>query len=641
MCGITGFFNFNTPKPNIELVKLNDGISHRGPDDEGFFTLDYEKRKNFYLGNSSASRLFGDYKNINEFKDQKSIIGLGHRRFSIIDTSTRGHQPMEDSGNIIVFNGEVYNFIELKKELRAKFGYEFKTDTDTEVILKSYKAWGTKCFEKFNGFWAIAIFDSNRQELILSRDRFGQKPLYYINNEGGFYFSSEIRPLLNHLPEIKINASAAYNYLIHDRRDAFQPSLFHGVKDISKGTYRVVNINTGKYEDHSYWSYPKVENLNRSIADLTEEMDYLIKKSVELRLRCDVPFEANLSGGLDSGAIVAYASSILKDKGQKLTTHTFDYKNNTSLSETDGAAIIAKHCNTNHNVIEFDADGTWEKLNDLIFNIEEPVHSMASYVQWLGWNKIAKDGYKVILHGSANDELMLGYSHLAQIEDIHRIRKLNFPSKMQSDSIFYNKNIGRLVKWGLKGKYWEGNFVNKDYHPNLAPFNKEFLNDNIDNYNMVSKTITNANSGDLRKLEDFKSLRIPYWNNFMDKSMMSIPMEVRSPFLDVDLVEFCFKVSSSFHYRKGYTKYLLRKSIDNKLPKEIVWNKRKKGFTVPKDEWLKGKSHFYNEVFENEKLKEILNLDEFRNNFDELNVDLKWRIINFSKWLDIFNVKIV
>jgi len=640
MCGISGFLNTVNPKANVELVNLNNRISHRGPDDEGFFIIDTENRKKMLLGEASDRRLFDHFPNINEFKEKKSILGLGHRRFSILDMSVKGHQPMLDEENAMVFNGEVYNYIELKKELRDKFGYEFTTSTDTEVILKAYRAWGKSCFEKFNGFWAIAIYDAKDNELILSRDRFGQKPLYYINKDEGIYFSSEIRPLIELLPEKKVNLSAAYNYLLHDRRDSFEPSLFEGIKDLERGTYRVIKISSNESKDYRYWSYPEVEKQNRKLDDIVEELDSLIRKSVELRLRCDVPFEANLSGGLDSGAIVAYASSILQQRGEQLTTHTFDYKNNVSLRETEPAALIANYCNTKHNVIQFDADETWEQLDKLILNIEEPVHSMASYVQWLGWNNIAKEGYKVILHGSSNDELMLGYSYLAQIEDISRLRRLNIPLRMQSDSILYYKNIGRIIKWGLKGKYWKKNYKWKNNHPETSPFKNSFLNENTTNFNKINEVLTNSNTGDLRRLKDFELLRIPYWNNFMDKSMMSIPIEVRSPFLDVDLVDFCFRISSSYHYKNGYTKYLLRKAINDKLPKEIVWNKRKKGFTVPKSEWLKGKIKFYDEVFDNKELSEIVNLDDFRNNFDELNVDIKWRIINFSKWLDIFKVKI-
>ena len=225
-------------------------------------------------------------------------------------------------------------------------------------------------------------------------------------------------------------------------------------------------------------------------------------------------------------------------------------------------------------------------LNDLVEKLEEPVHSPAAYVQWLAWRKIADMGYKVILHGSANDELMMGYSYFSEIQDKFNINKFKFPSHMQGNSILYYKNILRIVKWIVKGEIFIKKRKTPKSHPDNPIFNKSFLNNNYDVYKNISKIIGSSDTGEKRRLADFKYLRIPFWNNFMDKSMMSLPIEVRSPFLDKNIVEFCFKNSNKIFYKKGWTKYVLRKSLHGKLPDEIVWNNRKKGFTSPTKIWI-------------------------------------------------------
>lgn len=645
MCGIGGIISFRDQQPIDRLVKLSIGIEHRGPDDEGFYIVKEKELKGVeYLGDDSNGNL-KNIKHINSIRNDYFKYGLIHRRFSILDTSKLGHQPMlsKDRKIILSFNGEVFNYLELREDL-ISLGYTFKSSSDTEVVLYAYKEWGTDCFNKFNGFWAIAILDLEKKLCVLSRDRFGQKPLYYYEKDYVFYFSSEINGLRKVCPEInKVNKTSAYMYLYHDRRDSLTSSMYENLNSLEPASFMIISLTDGKKVKEKYWKYPAYDSANskKSVNELSEELNEEVKKAVKIRLRSDVPVAANLSGGLDSATIVYHASEFLKKTESKLTTHTFEYKDSKKLSEKREANIIAEHCGTEHDILLFDSDDVWKDLEKLVKNLEEPVHSPAAYIQWLAWKRISELGFKVILHGSANDELMMGYSYFAEIQDKYNISKGSLPLRMQGNSIFYYKNMLRICKWILKREIFFKRKLNKREHPENKIFNSEFLKSNLERYNQIVEIIKEANNGEKRRYADFKHLRIPFWNNFMDKSMMSIPIEVRVPFLDKNVVEFCFKNSAKVFYKKGWTKYLLRKSLKKNLPDEIIWNNRKKGFTSPTSIWLvKNKETNLKIIKSNIELKEFIDLGYIEKNYETLDHNLLWRIVNFAIWLDVCKVKI-
>ena len=633
MCGIVGFINFRKGLTLYDLKVANSKIAHRGPDDEGYYYSDSDF-SSVLVGDDSNNFVKNKYPKIKNLYSISPKIGIAHRRFSIIDTSHLGFQPMlsENQEHILVFNGEIYNYLELREQLKST--YSFKTSTDTEVILAAYQRWGDKCFKKFNGFWSICLVDKKNNNVILSKDRYNQKQLHYIITNQYLFFSSEIKPLLSHIKNKSIDYEATQLYLGYDRKDTLRPCLFSGVNNVKGGTIMNICLNSNKVSHEKYYSLPKAGSLDLSEKDVLQRLDSLIYNAVKLRLRSDVPLEANLSGGLDSSAIVAYASKILGQN--KLTTHTFDYKNSTSLSESLPAKHIADYCKVKHEIITFNPDDIWPSLDKYVKIIEEPVHSMAPFVQWEGWKKIANQGYKVILHGSANDELMMGYSYLTQIEDIHRIQNLIFPSRMQSRSIFYPKNIARLVKWFIKGYFF--NSWNKPNYNNEL-YKNDFLKKTINVEKDLLNLLRLSSSGDLRRFNDIQTLRIPYWNNAMDKSMMSIPVEVRFPFLDYELVDFAIQVPSTLHYNKGWSKYLLRKLLHDKIPNNIVWKKDKIGFTVPKNNWINNHSAYYlDRIFDNQVINQIFDVDVLKINWGRLEINQKWRIINFAIWNELFEL---
>ncbi len=662
MCGISGVYGKYPAKVVANLYRMNNALKHRGPDDEGYVFIDDKGGITRAWGDDSNDYVKGNCKRIDSYFDAKIKAGFCHRRFSIIDLTHHGHQPWHDkeAGNILVYNGEIYNYIELREELIKTGEGPFYSDSDTEIVAAAYRKWGTSCFNKFNGFWALAIYDTQKNIIILSRDRFGKKPLYLYRYDNSIYFSSELKSLFSGMPKDKfdkrINDEAAFLYLLYDRRNTFFDCMWEGIEQVPQSHFMIFDLNSGSEKTVKYWKMPEermAEN-DISIESATRQLKELLHDAVKIRLRSDVPLEANLSGGMDSSAIVAHAAEILGKHNKKLNTHLIRYYNDSTLDESYYANSVAKFTNVNHNELWMSAEDAWDKLNALVYILEEPVHSMAFFTQWIAWKAIAGEGYKVMLHGSANDELMLGYEYLSRIEDIRKINKFKIPSIIQGNGIFHPMSVMRLGKWSLQGLLFPNlsNPIRRIFNlpdrriiaeeNNLAFHKKLFSRDFIRRNKAVNEKFndyflrSNQDAGSRMKA-DFEMLRIPFWNNTMDKSMMSIPIEVRFPFLDYRIVELAFKVPLHYHYKDGVTKYLLRKSLEGMLPDEVIWRKKKMGFSVPKKEWMWNNLEWFQKTLcENPTVREYVNVKYIKDNNYKIDPNYLWRIVNFSLWAETF-----
>jgi asparagine synthase (glutamine-hydrolysing) len=630
MCGIAGIVSSEKPFLLNELEQLNNDMRHRGPDDEGYSVI-HDRVSSIIplIGKDSSEN--NSHRDIRNLTNPHAIAGIAHRRFSIIDTSSAGRQPFlsTDKSYSVSFNGEIYNYIELRDEL-ISLGYgPFKTETDTEVLVKSYEAWGTDCFKRFNGFWAIAILDSDK--LILSRDRVGKKPLYYTDDSSFVVFSSEIKPIVNYRRRngynLTLNDKAAFDYLRLDRRNSSFSSFFSEIKQIEPSTFTEFKLTNIAFQSTSkFWSLDNINrNPNFNLKSGIESFNEVLENSISLRLRADVPIEANLSGGLDSGAIVAVASKILDSRNEKLTAHNIRYSDNKTLDESISAEQIAKYCGADFRLIEMDKSNALINIDQLIMAAEEPVHSMAALVQNEAWQQISSEGFKVILHGSANDEIMLGYDYLKKIELINRINSRQFKNLFR-DIIHQPIIFLKLVKW-IIGEDRDKSLEGSEY------FSPVFLEKNSSRHFDYLSGLDHVNkkTGD-RMLSDLKHLRIPYWCNLMDKSMMNVPVEVRMPFLDHNFLENVFSVPEKYLLRNGYTKYLLRRALEGKLPEAIVWQRAKVGFSVPKKSWLLSNTDELLEDFDYPGLDRFFNVALVKSSFHSMNPDLAWRFLNFAKW---------
>tara|TARA_A100001011_G_C14282555_1_gene832217 strand:- start:35 stop:1945 length:1911 start_codon:yes stop_codon:yes gene_type:complete len=630
MCGIVGIISPDRPFLLNDLELLNNDVSHRGPDDEGYSVI-FKKgsEKTFLTGQDSSSK--DNQKDIRYLRGENAFAGMGHRRFSIIDTSSAGRQPFLSNNKkfSVSFNGEIYNYIELRDELESIGFGPFKTKSDTEVLVKAFQAWGTKCFSRFNGFWAVAILSDD--QIILSRDRVGKKPLYFTDDNNSLVFASEITALINYRKrlnlKLSINEKAVFDYLRLDRRNTNFDSFFNEIKQVRPSTYSIFDIfNISKNSSQIFWSLNNIrrdENFNLSRG--AEKFYDILESSISLRLRADVPLEANLSGGLDSGTIVAIASKLLDSRGEKLTTHNICYSGDKSLDESELAESIANYCGANFRKIVMDKSSSLGDIDSLITAAEEPVHSMSALIQNRAWHQISSEGFKVMLHGSANDEIMLGYDYLKKIEIMNRLRSRKFQS-LSKDLINQPILFLKIIKWLL--------FDDEDISTYEKEFFcKEFLKDNRSRHFDYLNGLSSVNkiTGD-RMLSDLTHLRIPYWCNLMDKNMMNVPVEVRMPFLDHRFLEYIFSVPEEYLLKNGYTKFLLRYAMKDKLPKKILWQRQKIGFSIPKKTWLNENNIKLFEELNYPGLERFFNIDYIKTNYTAMSSDLSWRILNFAKW---------
>lgn len=619
MCGITGFIS-HKPQEISCLVSSLKSLEHRGPDAVGLIAIGIDGQQRVITSHDKIST------EVNQ--EYKSSVGIGHTRFSIIDTNRRSDQPLSYKNKHITFNGEIFNYLELREEL-SKF-YSFETDSDTEVILKAYDHWGEHCFEKFNGFWAIAILDLSKNIIILSRDRYGEKPLYVFETKESIYWSSEIKALKS-LANTTFNISdfSSILYLGYDRRNTLTSSMYKSVKQIKPGNYETFDIaSCSAISSESYYALPSPKNLLPSKQFDQNIFESLLLDSVKLRLRSDVPLAISLSGGLDSASLALAMRIIMPSR--PITAYTIKYDDDKEFDETYLAKKIADTLEIDLEIISINKDDVWNSLDRALHIAEEPTHSFATATQLLSWEYIGDRGCKVLMHGSSADELLFGYQYLAEICDIDSLKQLKPVSRIQGNSIFHYKSLGRIAKWLISGKF--NGFKNIKSNLKVLPISKEFSSNVIDIDNQfINYFRATHKNGEERRYADFDKLRIPYWCSLMDKNMMSVPIEVRSPFLDYRLVDYCMQFKSENFYKNGYTKLPLRNFMSKYLPSEVVWNKTKVGFSAPVDAWMsENNENIMNYIIDNSG--RYIDQKLLITNWDNYESSQKWRLLSFAKW---------
>ena len=560
MCGIIGVVSINVNKYGDWLKSQSESIYHRGPDDFGLFWS-------------------GDKK-----------VGLAHRRLSILDLSSDGHQPMHyvEAGLTIVFNGEIYNHSEIRSELKGD-GYFFKSKTDTEVVLKSYAKWGDECFKKFNGMFAIAIYDAFKGELILGRDRAGEKPLFYQLSSEGFFFSSELTPLLNNKyskNEIDIDSLDYYlacGYLQPNK------SMIRGVNKVNPGSFIRYKINSNIIEENPYWVIPEYDESNVGFCELIDSLQFLLEDSVRLQMKADVPIGILLSGGIDSSIITSLASqhsSILK-------TFTVGFSDYPELNELNYARKISNYFGTEH------AELLVNKINDdtvldIARKLDEPLGDSSIIPTYLVSNLISQY-CKVALGGDGGDEIFGGYTYYQKLLANSKRNKL-IPHKIRN---LLAKISCHTLRDGFRGKnYLAGLMVDLDKSLPLAPsiFSKKTRQMLIDG--------VSTHKGNAKKLwedripsEDDLIQRVTRMDflNYLpgdiltkvDRASMLNSIELRSPYLDYRIIDFGFsKIPSSMKVCDSDKKIILKNIGKKILPKNFDYQ-RKQGFSIPLGEWLK------------------------------------------------------
>jgi asparagine synthase (glutamine-hydrolysing) len=573
MCGIAGIYGKNS----FSVQKMTDLMQHRGPDDQGFFA------------------------------DGK--ISLGHRRLSIIDLSEKGHQPMERGGLVIVYNGEIYNYIELRKELERK-GYVFSSGTDTEVILFAFKEWGRKCLEKFNGMWAFAIWDKDKKELFCSRDRYGIKPFYYYSSGSVFAFASEIKPLL--LFKKKPNEKAIFEYLTAELADYSEQTFFEDIKQLEPSSYMTVKdagMSMGRYYDVSF-NKDLGRISQRNLKEYAENFLDLLQDSVRLRLRSDVEVGSCLSGGLDSSAIVCLINK-LRNGGQK--TFTF-FASGADEREYIKETLADKDIKPFY--ISSSSEEFWQDLGKVVLSQEEPFKSSSIYAQYKVMELAQKQGVKVLLDGQGSDELF-GYPE--QISSFLNQSFLNGRALPNFNTSFIRFFVPSSLLYYLRKKKIKSlNCIRPELKKKYRYNEAESKLAKINYQQALFEGLTGSG---LRRLLRYE-----------DKNSMAHSIESRLPFLDYRLVDFIFSLPAAYKINK----LLQREALKGVIPEKVRLRKDKMGFVTPEEKWLRENKENIkrlflkdNPYFEKEKVLNLLNKENAK--LSEL-----WRFINLELWLKKF-----
>ena len=563
MCGLVGVANMDAISDHTWLHIARDTLKHRGPDDSGEWWS----------------------------KDQR--VGLAHRRLSIFDLTSSGHQPMhlQERGLTIVFNGEIYNFIELRKQLQS-LGHIFRSQSDTEVLLVAYAEWGYDCLNYLNGMFAFVLYDSKRKKIFIARDRAGEKPLFYHLKNGTLFFASELKALLSNssLPR-NIDPESLDCYLTL----GFIPSercILSGYKKLAPAHAMSFDIQSGTAKVWKYWQLPEINEIEGGIneASLVNELDSLLENAVGKQLVADVPVGILLSGGLDSSLITAMAAR----NSNNVKTFSIGFPGQGKIDETQHARLIASHFGTKHTELMADSNTAADLLPKLISQFDEPMVDSSMIPTFLVTNLVSKS-CKVALGGDGGDELFGGYHHYLRFMWMHQ--HLDFiPS-------FMRRGISQIVK-----KILPINFKGINYLQNIdvdlkydLPFNASFfdlatrrkLMGKYEKHPFIAESIYKSRISKQKDLLQ-RATRMDFENYLaedclvkVDRASMMNSLEIRSPMLDYRIIEFAFgKVPSHLKANSQDKKILLKLLASQVLPHNFD-KKRKQGFSIPFNEWLK------------------------------------------------------
>lgn len=586
MCGISGIILKQKNNLNLtaKIISLTNAIKHRGPDGEGFILAN----EHFVTPYFNALKQNYTHKDLNYLPknnltegSENAFLAFGHRRLSIIDLSETGHQPMcDNTGKIwITFNGEIYNYIELKDTLNKK-GHTFKSESDTEVVIAAYKEWGTDCVNQFNGMWAFCIYDKEKQFCFASRDRFGVKPFYYINKKDVFSFASEQKAFVKaNLIEARINSNALHNYLINGLLENKPENFFNDVNELMPGCNLIFDLKTNEIATKQYYHLKQHTNeINDCLSEkeLIEKISFSLENAIKIRLRSDVEVGTCLSGGIDSSALAVSISDITN---QPLFCFTSVFKN-TAINEEYFADLVANKINAKHYKVEPTLNGFLNELDNLIYSQDIPIWDTSTYAQYKVMELAKNNNIKVVLDGQGADELFGGYHH-------HFIAKWNnlFSSGQYksglNDIVAGKKTIAKPLQFYLKEK------VKQNYYLNKKQFGV-FFNSDFVNSNEIKNPSVFFNSVNEQLIDDIYQSRLKSFLKCEDRCSMWHSVESRTPFSDdIELINLMFSFNGNKKIKNGVSKYLLREAVKNKLPKEIYNRYDKKGFETPMQQWMK------------------------------------------------------
>ena len=632
MCGIAGkIYAKQNNSGDLEVENMLGVIRHRGPDDEGTY--------------------------------HTQRIAIGQKRLSIVDLSRDGRQPMSYLSRYkIVYNGEIYNYIELKAELQTQ-GYVFATKTDTEVLLAAYDFWGEECLDHFNGMWAFILYDSDQERVFCARDRFGVKPLYYYKTDTGLALASEIKEFtvlddwkpLGNIPRI-------IDFILYNgAHDYCDETLFQGVYQVKPGGKLIYDLKSNEWSIKTWYHLSdKRKPIDIDFETASRMFSCLFEDAIKIRLRSDVKVGSCLSGGLDSSSIVCMMNELLKKENKASKQEVVFAVNHVGkYDESAYVEAVVEHTGVVKHVVEPNFEEVIDKLNEIVWHQDEPFGSTSIIAQWDVYEKAREQGLIVMLDGQGADEYLAGYSSFQKVYFRELLLTLKW-KKLKTALNKYKKSynhyyyspyrdlidvvISRVVpedkmnriKGKIKhliGKHERTDFI-KDYQHYA------------DNVYLESRSITTNLSDET--ISEMMHTSLPKLVHHQDRNAMAHSIESRAPFLDYRLVEFVFNLPSDYKVNLGITKYVMREGLKNVIPTIIRDRMDKLGFATPQDVWIKQNRQRFRNLLEEacEVLTGILSKEVVLAEFDrqvqgkpELD-SIFWCVICVSTWIKIFKVQV-
>lgn len=615
MCGISVVVNLDKSEANSDLVsKMNALIHHRGPDDEGIAV--------------------------------NGCVALGHKRLSILDLTAAGHQPMMLDEFTIVFNGEIYNYLELKEELIKVHGQQFITHTDTEVILYAYKIWGKKCIEKFNGMWSLVIHDNKQNELFCSRDRFGIKPLVFTTIGQQFLIGSEIKQFTCHEDfHPKMKQSVAFDYLQHGLLNHTEFTFFEGVKELRGGHNLTLKLETMNHTIEK-WYEIDCHSSKLDYHQAQSNFKSLLKESIDLRLRSDVKVGSCLSGGLDSSSIVCFAA---KSYPSLITISSCS--EDKKYDEQEFIDEVVAHCKVASSKTFPNLDDFFlgDKLETIVYHQDQPITSGSNFSEFKVFEDAAKNNVTVMLDGQGADEYLAGYNEFF-VNYWRKLLKKGQILKCYKEIKWHSEKRNRSFFSAVKSLM---NFI---LIYKVRAFIKSFASKSGVVDWLEKESDIDASNRKVKKI--FKNIRalskeqilhssIPYQLHSEDRNSMYHSIESRLPFMDYRLIEECLSMPDHFKIEKGRTKSILRDSLKEVLPKKIIQRYDKMGFVSADEKWIRDHPEEFRELLEKAvKILEGIVNKNILSHFDRMITKQEGynntfiRVVALSKWVKVFDVKL-
>jgi len=655
MCGIAGLFSPEGISPE-HLKRMSKTSAHRGPDGEGFVFFT-EQRGIPQASDETPENCIGQSNSWSPTSRQTEISekiqgGFAHRRLSIIDLAATGHQPMcsIDGRLWITFNGEIYNYLELREELQ-QLGARFISQSDTEVVLNAYHYWGEACQYRFNGMWAFAIYDQVQKTLFASRDRFGVKPFYYSQIENRFAFASEQKALLT-LPWVpfQVNQEAVFDYFLFSQIEYQATGFFEGILELPAGHCLKYSLNNRNASSKPWYTlevnesdepFDKAQN-DKHISRIQE----LLSDAVRLRLRADVPVGSCLSGGLDSSAIVGWMRKHLGESNP-LHVYTAEFPGN-SVDEGKWAKMMSQSVNAIQHTVLPDAESLLRDIEALTYCQDVPIWSTSTYAQFRVMQAVKESGIKVVLDGQGGDELFGGYDphrsfYWKGLSTRKKLSEMNGGKGFIQNLKFHFHQQARFdyvfrLSAGLNLRF-QKNFFNE--HQFLNP---EFLNNNVQRFNNQRQYQKhNLNS---RLAFEMQNTSLKGYLKCEDRCAMWHGIESRTPFADdVHLIEYLFSVPASYKMHGSQLKALLREASDQVIPEAIKNRSDKQGYTTPNNAWIRKLAPEFKHYF-TESLDPYIDIKKIHAEFEklfnpnsEIDTGRIFKFLSFAVWMKTLQTK--